>query len=69
MKKLLIALMGIMMMGMMTSCNESKPVAESQQEEVKVYDPAKMLVRLSVIEVYLLQYALEHIILNVKRAR
>lgn len=52
MKKLLIALTGIMMMGMMTSCNESKPVAESQQDKVKVYDPAKMLVRLSVIEVY-----------------
>lgn len=32
MKKLLIALTGIMMMGLMTSCNESK-----------VYDPAKML--------------------------
>ena len=52
MKKLLIALAGIMMMGMMTNCNESKPVADSQQQEVKVYDPAKMLVRLSVIEVY-----------------
>lgn len=52
MKKLLIALTGIAMMGMMTSCNESKPVADSQQEEVKVYDPAQMLVRLSVIEVY-----------------
>ena len=36
MKKLLIALAGIMMMGMMTNCNESKPVADSQQQEVKV---------------------------------
>ena len=52
MKKLLIVLTGIVMMGMMTSCNESKPVADNQQEEAKVYDPAKMLVRLSVIEVY-----------------
>ena len=52
MKKLIIALMGIMLMTM-TSCNESQPAAtEAQQEEVKVYDPAKMLVRLSVIEVY-----------------
>ena len=52
MKKLLIALTGIMMMGMMTSCNESKPAATEQQEVDKVYDSAKMLVRLSVIEVY-----------------
>jgi hypothetical protein len=53
MKKLFIALAGIMLMTISTSCNESKPVAtEAQQEEVKVYDPAKMLVRLSVIEVY-----------------
>lgn len=52
MKKLIIALMGIMLMTM-TSCNDNKSVAtEVQQEEVKVYDPAKMLVRLSVIEVY-----------------
>ena len=53
MKKIIIALAGIMLMTMTTSCNESKPAAaEAQQEEVKVYDPAKMLVRLSVIEVY-----------------
>lgn len=52
MKKLIIALAGIMLMTM-TSCNESQPAAaDAQQEEVKVYDPAKMLVRLSVIEVY-----------------
>ena len=38
MKKLLIALTGIMMMGMMTNCNESKPVADSQQQEVKASD-------------------------------
>ena len=44
--------MGIMLMTM-TSCNDNKPAAaDAQQEEVKVYDPAKMLVRLSVIEVY-----------------
>jgi quinol monooxygenase YgiN len=52
MKKLIIALMGILLMTM-TSCNDNRSVAtEVQQEEVKVYDPAKMLVRLSVIEVY-----------------
>ena len=52
MKKIMIALAGIMLMTM-TSCNESQPAAtDAQQEEVKVYDPAKMLVRLSVIEVY-----------------
>jgi len=52
MKKIIIALAGIMLMTM-TSCNDNKPAAaEAQQEEVKVYDPAKMLVRLSVIEVY-----------------
>ena len=45
--------MGLIVMTMMTSCNENKTAAtEAQQEEVKVYDPAKMLVRLSVIEVY-----------------
>ena len=52
MKKLIIALAGVMLMTM-TSCNDNKPAAaDAQQEEVKVYDPAKMLVRLSVIEVY-----------------
>ena len=52
MKKIMIALAGIMLMTM-TSCNESQPATTAaQQEEVKVYDPAKMLVRLSVIEVY-----------------
>jgi quinol monooxygenase YgiN len=53
MKRIIIALMGLIVMTMMTSCNENKAAAtEVQQEEVKVYDPAKMLVRLSVIEVY-----------------
>ena len=51
MKKLIIALMGIMLMTM-TSCNDNKPAATDAQQEVKEYDPAKMLVRLSVIEVY-----------------
>ena len=52
MKKLIIALAGIMLMTM-TSCNETKPTeVVTQQEEVKTYDPDKMLVRLSVIEVY-----------------
>ncbi|MBQ8484581.1 MAG: antibiotic biosynthesis monooxygenase [Bacteroidaceae bacterium] len=37
----------------MTSCNDNKSNASvNQQEELKVYDPQKMLVRLSVIEVY-----------------
>lgn len=41
------------MMAMMTSCNDKKSAGSAiQQEEVKVYDPQKMLVRLSVIEVY-----------------
>lgn len=45
--------MGFIVMTMMTSCKENKVAAtEVLQEEAKVYDPAKMLVRLSVIEVY-----------------
>lgn len=52
MKSLLFALMGIMMLITMTNCNENKTLAEATPEEAKVYDPAKMLVRLSVIEVY-----------------
>ncbi len=41
------------MMAMMTSCNDKKTAGSAiQQEELKVYDPQKMLVRLSVIEVY-----------------
>ena len=51
-KKLLFALTGIMMMVTMTSCNDNKPMTKTTQDEVKTYDPAKMLVRLSVIEVY-----------------
>ena len=38
---------------MMTSCNDCKKLNENViQDEEKVYDPEKMLVRLSVIEVY-----------------
>ena len=53
MKRIIILLTSILMMAMMTSCNEKKTAGSAiQQEEVKVYDPQKMLVRLSVIEVY-----------------
>ena len=40
------------MMALMTNCEGNKSAIETQQEDVKVYDPQKMLVRLSVIEVY-----------------
>lgn len=53
MKRIIILLTSILMMAMMTSCNDKKTAGSAiQQEEVKVYDPQKMLVRLSVIEVY-----------------
>lgn len=53
MKRIIILLTSILMMAMMTSCNDNKSNASvNQQEELKVYDPQKMLVRLSVIEVY-----------------
>lgn len=53
MKRIIILLTNILLMAMMTSCNDNKSAASAiQQEEVKVYDPQKMLVRLSVIEVY-----------------
>lgn len=53
MKRIIILLTSILMMAMMTSCNDKKSAGSAiQQEEVKVYDPQKMLVRLSVIEVY-----------------
>lgn len=40
------------MMALMTNCEGNKSAIETQQEVVKAYDPQKMLVRLSVIEVY-----------------
>ena len=53
MKRIIILLTSILMMAMMTSCNDKKTAGSAiQQEELKVYDPQKMLVRLSVIEVY-----------------
>lgn len=53
MKNLFFALEGIIVMTMMTSCNDCKKLNENViQDEEKVYDPEKMLVRLSVIEVY-----------------
>ena len=53
MKRIIILLTSILMMAMMTSCNDKKSAGSAiQQEELKVYDPQKMLVRLSVIEVY-----------------
>lgn len=53
MKNLFFALAGIIVMTMMTSCNDCKKLNENViQDEEKVYDPEKMLVRLSVIEVY-----------------
>ena len=52
MRRLLILLTSIFMMALMTNCEGNKSATEAQQEVVKVYDPQKMLVRLSVIEVY-----------------
>ena len=53
MRRIVILLISVFMMAMMTSCNDKKTAGSAiQQEELKVYDPQKMLVRLSVIEVY-----------------
>ena len=53
MRRIVILLISVFMMAMMTSCNDKKTAGSAiQQDELKVYDPQKMLVRLSVIEVY-----------------
>ena len=45
MRRLLILLTSIFMMALMTNCEGNKSAIETQQEDVKVYDPQKMLIQ------------------------